>query len=147
MKTLKQKIAAAAAGLAALGAVQAFTTPAEAQVGVVVGAPGPSPYFWGGRNYCWYGGGWHGPGFYWCGYAWRRGWGWGGPAGTAAGVVATTVDGMAGGMAATTAAATGITEFPVQGTDLGAGAIRRPFSCSRCRSTRQEPEPWSLSLC
>jgi len=81
MKTLKQKIAAAAAGLAALGAVQAFTTPAEAQVGVVVGAPGPSPYFWGGRNYCWYGGGWHGPGFYWCGYAWRRGGGWGGPGG------------------------------------------------------------------
>jgi len=73
MKTLKQKLAAVAAGLAALGAVQAFATPADAQVGVVVGAPGPGAYFWGGRHYCWYGGGWRGPGFYWCGYAWRRG--------------------------------------------------------------------------
>jgi hypothetical protein len=35
-------------------------------------------YFWGGRNYCWYDGGWHGPGYYWCGYAGRRGLGWGG---------------------------------------------------------------------
>jgi hypothetical protein len=34
-----------------------------------------------GRNYCWYDGGWHGPGFYWCGYAWRRGYGWGGGSG------------------------------------------------------------------
>ena len=34
-----------------------------------------------GRNYCWYPDGWHGPGFYWCGYAWRSGFGWGGPIG------------------------------------------------------------------
>jgi hypothetical protein len=38
-------------------------------------------FFWGGRNYCWYPGGWHGPGWYWCGFAWRRGYGWGGPVG------------------------------------------------------------------
>jgi hypothetical protein len=38
-------------------------------------------YVWGGRNYCWYPGGWRGPGWYWCGYAWRRGFGWGGPVG------------------------------------------------------------------
>jgi hypothetical protein len=38
-------------------------------------------YLWGGRNYCWYDGGWQGPGYYWCGYAWRRGFGWGGPVG------------------------------------------------------------------
>ena len=36
---------------------------------------------WGGRNYCWYGNGWHGAGWYWCGYAARRGYGWGGPRG------------------------------------------------------------------
>ncbi|HTX51013.1 MAG TPA: hypothetical protein VME40_16690 [Caulobacteraceae bacterium] len=41
----------------------------------------PTAYFWGGRNYCWYDGGWHGPGWYWCGYAGRVGWGWGGPIG------------------------------------------------------------------
>ncbi len=35
-------------------------------------------FLWGGRNYCWYDGGWHGPGYYWCGYAYRRGFGWGG---------------------------------------------------------------------
>jgi hypothetical protein len=31
-----------------------------------------------GRRYCWYDVGWQGPGWYWCGYAWRRGYGWGG---------------------------------------------------------------------
>ena len=34
-----------------------------------------------GRNYCWYDDGWNGPGFYWCGYRWRRGFGWGGGVG------------------------------------------------------------------
>jgi len=35
-------------------------------------------YIYGGRNYCWYNNGWRGPGYYWCGYAMRRGFGWGG---------------------------------------------------------------------
>ncbi|MEA2880488.1 MAG: hypothetical protein QOF14_5684 [Hyphomicrobiales bacterium] len=35
-------------------------------------------YYYGGRNWCWYDDGWRGPGFYWCGYRWRRGYGWGG---------------------------------------------------------------------
>ena len=30
-------------------------------------------FIFGGRNYCFYLDGWHGPGFYWCGYAYRRG--------------------------------------------------------------------------
>jgi hypothetical protein len=34
-----------------------------------------------GRRYCWYATGWRGPGWYWCGYRWRRGLGWGGPVG------------------------------------------------------------------
>jgi hypothetical protein len=38
-------------------------------------------FFWGGNNYCWYDEGWQGPGWYWCGYAWNRGFGWGGPFG------------------------------------------------------------------
>src|SRR5215467_13632469 len=38
-------------------------------------------FFWGGRRYCWYDVGWRGPGWYWCGYHWRRGVGWGGPIG------------------------------------------------------------------
>jgi hypothetical protein len=36
---------------------------------------------WQGRQYCWYPDGWRGPGYYWCGYAYRRGFGWGGPSG------------------------------------------------------------------
>ena len=40
-----------------------------------------SQYFFAGRDYCWYPDGWHGPGFYWCGYAYRVGYGWGGPIG------------------------------------------------------------------
>jgi hypothetical protein len=35
----------------------------------------------GSQQYCWYPNGWRGPGFYLCGYAFRRGFGWGGPYG------------------------------------------------------------------
>jgi hypothetical protein len=38
-------------------------------------------FFYSGRRYCFYPDGWRGPGFYWCGYRWRRGLGWGGPVG------------------------------------------------------------------
>ena len=38
-------------------------------------------WLFGGRNYCFYDYGWRGPGYYWCGYAYRRGFGWGGPLG------------------------------------------------------------------
>jgi hypothetical protein len=35
-------------------------------------------YPYAGRRYCWYDSAWNGPGWYWCGYPWRRGIGWGG---------------------------------------------------------------------
>ena len=35
-------------------------------------------YYYSGRRYCWYDDGWQGPGWYWCGYAFRSGLGWGG---------------------------------------------------------------------
>lgn len=38
-------------------------------------------YVYRGRRYCFYFDGWHGPGWYWCGYSHRRGYGWGGPTG------------------------------------------------------------------
>ena len=38
-------------------------------------------YVYGGRRHCWYPDGWHGPGWYWCGYRLRQGLGWGGPVG------------------------------------------------------------------
>lgn len=38
-------------------------------------------YVYGGHDWCWYERAWRGPGFYWCGYAFRNGYGWGGPLG------------------------------------------------------------------
>jgi hypothetical protein len=38
-------------------------------------------FVYGGRRHCWYPNGWHGPGWYWCGYGARVGLGWGGAAG------------------------------------------------------------------
>jgi hypothetical protein len=37
-------------------------------------------FVWKGHNYCRYTNGWHGPGWYRCGYSSRTGQGWGGPA-------------------------------------------------------------------
>jgi hypothetical protein len=43
---------------------------------------GPSQYVYGGHSYCWFPGGWHGPGWYVCDYGpWVRGYWWGGPVG------------------------------------------------------------------
>src|SRR5258708_5696696 len=49
--------------------------------GAVLADASFAPYFFGGRQYCWYDSAWSGPGWYWCGYAWRNGLGWGGPGG------------------------------------------------------------------
>src|SRR6185437_15111811 len=38
-------------------------------------------FHWGGHRYCWYWDGWRGPGWYRCGFRWRRGFGWGGGSG------------------------------------------------------------------
>jgi hypothetical protein len=51
---------------------------AAGKIGIVEEAQ----YVYGGYNYCWYPGGWHGPGWYVCSYGpWVRGRWWGGPAG------------------------------------------------------------------
>ena len=47
-------------------------------------------FFFLGQNYCWYDGGWQGPGLYWCGYAWNNGQGWGGGEGWQGGATART---------------------------------------------------------
>lgn len=77
---MRQWIYAAAAtlSLATFGAL----APAQA-LPVQPGIAAPtdvqqSQFVFGGRNYCFYPNGWNGPGFYWCGYAFRRGLGWGG---------------------------------------------------------------------
>src|SRR5262249_33455290 len=38
-------------------------------------------FSWRGHRYCWYNTGWKRAGWYRCGFNWRRGLGWGGPAG------------------------------------------------------------------
>ncbi len=75
----------------AAGLIVQFALPASATLGVggfavrdslAESSPVENAQFvWGGRNYCWYNSAWQGPGWYWCGYAWRRGFGWGGRAG------------------------------------------------------------------
>jgi hypothetical protein len=79
-------LAASALGIAATAAVTANATPlsysrqldsAMAQNGTIEKAA----YVFAGHDYCFYPDGWHGPGFYRCGYSWRRGLGWGGPIG------------------------------------------------------------------
>jgi hypothetical protein len=78
-----------AASLALLAAVPFAAEPAQAAA-----APGAltsaidtldlvtqAQYVYGGRRHCWYPNGWNGPGWYWCGYHVRRGYGWGGGAG------------------------------------------------------------------
>ena len=76
---------------AAAGMVAQLVLPAEAAMDVGAFAPPAalvesSPveqaqFVWGGRSYCWYNSAWRGPGWYQCGFAWRRGFGWGGAAG------------------------------------------------------------------
>ncbi len=38
-------------------------------------------FYRGGYRYCFYWDGWHGPGWYRCGFEWRRNYGWGGAPG------------------------------------------------------------------
>ncbi len=46
---------------------------------IYLAVPNPLDLFaFGGHDYCWYDGGWRGPGWYWCGYGGRQGYGWGG---------------------------------------------------------------------
>jgi hypothetical protein len=74
---------ATSVSLALLGAVgPANALPAHGLMpGAIPSNVEQTQFIFGGRNYCWYDDGWRGPGFYWCGYAFRRGLGWGGGAG------------------------------------------------------------------
>ena len=72
-----------AAGIALLACASAPTADAQLISGVTTGDSTAmlqpvQLYVWGGRQYCWYVDGWHGPGWYWCGFRFRRGFGWGG---------------------------------------------------------------------
>ncbi len=76
---MRQWIYAATASLALLGAApEANAFPVDRLTTASVASEiEPVQFVFGGRRYCWYDSGWQGPGFYWCGYSWRRGLGWG----------------------------------------------------------------------
>ena len=87
---LSAGMAAQAASPASAGIVASDANPGvgappfvqEAQIVVPVPVPWVvAPFFFGGRDYCWYDDGWNGSGWYWCGYGYRHGYGWGGPEG------------------------------------------------------------------
>jgi hypothetical protein len=86
---LMRKIVMAAVAALSFGALApaAEAMPLAPSSGLLPAAGQLSPiekaqvYVYGGRRFCWYYDGWSGPGWYWCGYAWRRGYGWGGPFG------------------------------------------------------------------
>jgi hypothetical protein len=84
MRSLYLGAAAATSLLGASFAVGGAQAAPEGHLIVAVDRPSdtlaldPVQFIIGSQNYCWYEGGWQGPGFYWCGYAWRRGYGWGG---------------------------------------------------------------------
>jgi hypothetical protein len=62
--------------IAAPGSIQGIATAAE-DLGMIQNAA----FIHEGRKHCWYGRGWHAAGWYWCGYAKRKGLGWGGEEG------------------------------------------------------------------
>jgi hypothetical protein len=78
---------AAATALAGAACVPATEAQAAPLPGVVIGVDTPNTatiektqvFIYSGRHFCWYDDAWNGPGWYWCGYGWRRGFGWGGP--------------------------------------------------------------------
>ena len=74
-------LGAVAVAAIAFGKAQAMPLGGLGQAADGLSTVEKTQFYYSGRDYCWYPDGWHGPGFYWCGYAWRSGFGWGGPIG------------------------------------------------------------------
>ena len=85
----KLRFVIAAAGALAIGTFASGVAQAAVQGGAsAIRAASESgsiteqtQFRFGGYDYCWADDGWRGPGWYWCGYAYRPGLGWGGPVG------------------------------------------------------------------
>jgi hypothetical protein len=58
------------------GVDPAGETPLVQQAQIYLQIPVPGGFFFGGHDGCWYDDGWRGPGWYWCGYGYRQGYGW-----------------------------------------------------------------------
>lgn len=80
MRTLSLAIAAGALLVATQANAGSFPVNklTDANGGGLVDHVAVRVYVHEGNRYCFYGNGWHGPGWYRCGYAFRRGLGWGG---------------------------------------------------------------------
>ena len=72
------KLASITLALAGAGSFSAAAAPARAASPTPTSLVEQAQFFWNDHQYCFYDDGWHGPGWYMCGYAWRRGYGWGG---------------------------------------------------------------------
>ena len=82
--TATMALVAWSAGIAISSRADAMTAGTPAGLGLAadrVDVTENVQYIYGGRRHCWYADGWQGPGWYWCGYRYRRGLGWGGPVG------------------------------------------------------------------
>ena len=81
-KLMTAMAVAGAIGAGLSGAAQA--APASGAIGdaaATLSIVDQAQYIYGGHRHCWYPNGWHGAGWYRCGYANRVGYGWGGVGG------------------------------------------------------------------
>jgi hypothetical protein len=74
-------LAASLSSAAAGPLLSQSVTDGSGVIGSEVVGSGEVQHSWNGRTYCWSESGWKGAGWYRCGFAARRGLGWGGPAG------------------------------------------------------------------
>ena len=72
------KLASITLALAGVGFFSAVAAPAGGASPAAKSMVEQAQFYWNDQQYCFYEDGWHGPGWYVCGYAWRRGYGWGG---------------------------------------------------------------------
>jgi len=72
------KLASITLALSGAGAFSAAAAPVAGASHAPASLVEQAQFYWNDHEYCFYEDGWHGPGWYMCGYAWRRGYGWGG---------------------------------------------------------------------
>jgi hypothetical protein len=83
--TMRSLVIAVATTLTIAGSAALLNTSAQAAAGAGlapaatdIGNVEKAQFLFGGHRHCWYPDGWHGGGWYWCGYRTRAGMGWGG---------------------------------------------------------------------
>ena len=72
------KLASITLALAGAGSFSAAAAPRPGAYPAPASMVEQAQFFFNDQQYCFYEDGWRGPGWYVCGYEWRRGYGWGG---------------------------------------------------------------------